>query len=84
MNENSLDIDHDTSCTEIYLCTLKVLQTEPMVLYHLMDKPLNIFTGWIGKRCEEDEDECSQTPCQNAALCINTPGSFACACQFGE
>ncbi|MPC58201.1 Protein eyes shut [Portunus trituberculatus] len=39
--------------------------------------------GWTGKRCEEDEDECSQTPCQNAAICVNTPGAFACACEFG-
>ena len=45
---------------------------------------LFLLTGWTGKRCEEDEDECSQTPCQNAAICVNTPGAFACACEFGE
>ncbi|KAG0727792.1 Protein eyes shut [Chionoecetes opilio] len=39
--------------------------------------------GWTGKKCEEDEDECDEIPCQNAALCVNTPGAFACACQFG-
>jgi hypothetical protein len=41
--------------------------------------------GWTGKRCDEDEDECSEEPpvCQEFADCINTPGSFNCNCSDG-
>ncbi|KAK7067859.1 hypothetical protein SK128_010504, partial [Halocaridina rubra] len=38
---------------------------------------------WQGKSCEKDVEECMTSPCYNAGICINTPGSFACACQFG-
>ncbi|XP_021358133.1 fibropellin-1-like [Mizuhopecten yessoensis] len=40
--------------------------------------------GWMGARCEIDEDECADpSTCQNNATCINRPGSFICACQTG-
>ena len=40
--------------------------------------------GWAGALCEADVDECARTPCQHGGLCINTPGSYTCACLFGE
>lgn len=45
-------------------------------------------SGWQGKRCDQDVDECklySDTAlgCQNGARCINTAGSFHCECSPG-
>ncbi|XP_061822502.1 epidermal growth factor-like protein 7 isoform X1 [Nerophis lumbriciformis] len=38
--------------------------------------------GWTGHRCQTDVDECvRQRPC--AQQCVNTAGSFRCACRAG-
>ncbi|XP_028272979.1 epidermal growth factor-like protein 7 [Parambassis ranga] len=38
--------------------------------------------GWTGPQCQTDVDECSeQQPC--AQLCVNTAGSYRCACRDG-
>ncbi|XP_072134210.1 aggrecan core protein isoform X1 [Mobula birostris] len=37
-------------------------------------------TGWIGKHCEIDIDECHSSPCQNGATCIDGIDSFKCLC----
>ena len=30
-----------------------------------------------------DVNECNQTPCDNNAVCTNTPGSYQCVCNGG-
>uniref|UniRef100_A0A3B5L4U4 Uncharacterized protein n=1 Tax=Xiphophorus couchianus TaxID=32473 RepID=A0A3B5L4U4_9TELE len=38
--------------------------------------------GWTGHRCQTDADECGgRQPC--AQLCVNTAGSYRCACRDG-
>ncbi|KAG7498258.1 epidermal growth factor 7 [Solea senegalensis] len=38
--------------------------------------------GWTGQQCQSDMDECSeQRPC--AQECVNTAGSYRCACRDG-
>uniref|UniRef100_A0A914XYG1 Uncharacterized protein n=1 Tax=Panagrolaimus superbus TaxID=310955 RepID=A0A914XYG1_9BILA len=36
--------------------------------------------GWTGSRCDIDEDECAEFPCNNNGTCINTAGGFRCEC----
>ncbi|CAG5094459.1 Oidioi.mRNA.OKI2018_I69.XSR.g13575.t1.cds [Oikopleura dioica] len=38
--------------------------------------------GWKGNKCDQDIDECIQSPC-NHGRCINTEGSFMCQCDKG-
>ncbi len=43
-------------------------------------------TGFTGERCETDIDECTDSNlnnCDRNATCINTEGSFTCACNEG-
>ncbi|XP_068084858.1 protein eyes shut [Anabrus simplex] len=39
--------------------------------------------GWSGKLCEVPVDECSSSPCQNGAVCVDRDADYACACLFG-
>ncbi|KAF8358153.1 hypothetical protein PRIPAC_93148, partial [Pristionchus pacificus] len=41
--------------------------------------------GWSGVACDQDIDECSSTPsiCGPHSICVNTQGSFECACEHG-
>ena len=40
--------------------------------------------GWRGPTCEDNVDECaSESPCLNGGMCMDTPGSYLCSCQFG-
>ena len=40
--------------------------------------------GWRGATCEDNVDECaSESPCLNGGMCMDTPGSYLCSCQFG-
>ncbi|XP_061189287.1 uncharacterized protein LOC133197327 [Saccostrea echinata] len=42
-------------------------------------------SGWTGKNCSKDIDECHQNPtiCGINKLCKNTEGSFECLCEHG-
>jgi uncharacterized membrane protein len=37
-------------------------------------------TGYEGVTCDENIDECEDTPCANATECADTPGSYSCDC----
>ncbi|XP_059342432.1 epidermal growth factor-like protein 7 isoform X3 [Ammospiza nelsoni] len=39
--------------------------------------------GWTGRACQTDVDECASQSHGCSQLCINTAGSFQCACQDG-
>uniref|UniRef100_A0A8C3Y8Z8 EGF like domain multiple 7 n=1 Tax=Catharus ustulatus TaxID=91951 RepID=A0A8C3Y8Z8_CATUS len=39
--------------------------------------------GWTGRACQTDVDECASQSHGCSQLCINTAGSFHCACQDG-
>lgn len=40
-------------------------------------------SGWTGRNCDVDIDECQLGYCQNNATCNNTLGNYACACLPG-
>ncbi|CAH3172036.1 unnamed protein product [Porites lobata] len=40
-------------------------------------------SGFKGKNCDEDLDECASGPCKNGAKCTNTPGGYKCECVGG-
>lgn len=40
-------------------------------------------TGYKGRRCKIDIDECLNTSwCQNNGTCTNTPGNYTCECKY--
>ena len=43
-------------------------------------------SGYNGRRCEKDVDECSilgQNACENGGRCVNNKGSYSCRCRDG-
>ena len=54
----------------------------PVIIRILFNVYVMFYTsGWIGKRCEIDINECNITAglC-NVGECVNTPGSYKCNC----
>ncbi|KAG5847511.1 hypothetical protein ANANG_G00126820 [Anguilla anguilla] len=51
--------------------------------YTLLYTGNHCATGWQGPRCAQDVDECSTSPCQNGAHCVNRHGGYQCQCQPG-
>ncbi|XP_074871216.1 epidermal growth factor-like protein 7 isoform X2 [Carettochelys insculpta] len=41
-------------------------------------------SGWMGKSCQTDVDECTGRSHGCHQRCVNTPGSYRCACQAGQ
>jgi hypothetical protein len=39
--------------------------------------------GWTGEKCEDNVDECIDSPCTNGGMCMDMPGKFFCSCPFG-
>ena len=43
-----------------------------------------MFEGWTGDTCEENVDECENSPCENGGMCMDMPGNFLCGCPMGR
>ena len=42
-----------------------------------------VITGYSGRLCDQDIDECLETNVCNGGTCYNNQGSFSCACSDG-
>ncbi|RMX46862.1 hypothetical protein pdam_00007652, partial [Pocillopora damicornis] len=40
-------------------------------------------SGYRGKNCENDINECTNNPCKNRANCVNLKGNYRCDCKAG-
>jgi protein eyes shut len=40
-------------------------------------------SGWKGRFCSIEIDECESSPCQNGANCIDKVAAYACICPVG-
>lgn len=62
-----------------------VLQS-PVVIFVSPQKEIFNCTcpgGFSGTLCENDIDECEDSPCDNRGTCMNSPGGFHCHCLTG-
>ena len=41
-------------------------------------------TGFYGKQCELDVDDCFNNECVNGARCVDGPNEYFCVCQPGK
>ena len=41
------------------------------------------LAGFSGSSCEQDINECENSPCKNSGKCINTFGNYTCDCLMG-
>ena len=41
------------------------------------------FSGFTGRNCQTDIDECSSNPCRNGGVCTDLINSFRCTCPIG-
>ena len=48
-----------------------------------MDNTSYYFTGYQGKNCEENIDDCASDPCQNEGTCVDSTGTYDCICPSG-
>lgn len=67
-------------CSSICTCV-----TQNTVNCSNVDGACTCKSGWRGKNCSEDVDECTQTPslCVANSTCSNSPGSYRCVCNPG-
>ena len=59
------------------------LQNPPRTLSVGIDQIFVNSTGFTGKTCEQDLDECSWVVCKNGGSCTNREYGFDCICKFG-
>jgi hypothetical protein len=74
LTEDFSNLDFDQKDDHIYFFWLSMLNRLLLVLSHLS----KIFV--IGSRCEQDINECSESPCNNNGTCNNYNGGFNCTC----
>jgi len=43
----------------------------------------DFVSGWNGRTCEHEIDQCDSRPCKNGGVCINRQTTYSCACLFG-
>ena len=48
-----------------------------------MDNTSYYLTGYQGKNCEENIDECASDPSQNEGTCVDSTGTYDCICPNG-
>ncbi|XP_041347602.1 uncharacterized protein LOC121367477 [Gigantopelta aegis] len=41
------------------------------------------YPGWHGAHCDDDIDECLESPCNNEGACVNFKGGYECQCKDG-
>lgn len=52
--------------------------------YRVILELLRSITGWTGRKCEDQIDECESNPCQNGGVCIDIHADYMCACTYGK
>ena len=43
----------------------------------------NHFSGFVGTHCEENVNDCHDSPCKNGGTCHDSINDFVCACKPG-
>jgi len=64
-------------------CPIGILKNN-FDFFHNIQVWLLSFIGWQGETCEDDVDECLESPCENGGMCMNLEGDFVCTCPFGR
>lgn len=54
-----------------------------MIIYLRFQYSCVCPSGFIGHRCEVNEDDCVKHKCENNATCIDLIGHYKCQCQLG-
>ena len=49
----------------------------------IADYECQCVTGWEGKDCDTNIDDCASNPCQNNAICVDKVADYECQCVLG-
>lgn len=80
ISENASKDQDSLSFVDVQQVNVYNIQVRMLTIFSLS----HLFTGWTGRLCDEDIDECVTSPCKNGGLCINVPATYTCACLFGN